>query len=424
MTYEESFKKIQNIIDNHFSSQKDEFVPGKSRLPLVKPSFGADEINEAIDSLFSTWVTMGKKVKTFEERFASYLGVKNATMLNSGSSANLVALSVITNPLFKRQVPAGSEVLTPAVTWSTTVFPIINVGLKPILVDVSLEDYNIDMDALEAAITPKTKVLMPVHLLGAPADMNRMMEIAEEKNLLVMEDTCESHGSEIGGRKAGSFGDLATFSFFMSHHITTVEGGMLVTNNEEIFEMAKAMRAFGWIRDLKNKESYAKQSPHVDPNFLFVNTGYNFRPTEMQGAFGMHQVGKLEKFIEARRKNHFFWNKALEEFSDYLILPQERKGTRHVAFAYALTVKPNAPFTKKALVEHLNKNLIETRQIEAGNMAEQPAMKILPHAAHGDLPNSKLIMKNGFFFGNHQALGKEEREYIANVISDFVRKNT
>src|SRR3989338_5643324 len=164
MTYEESFKKIQNIIDNHFSSQKDEFVPGKSRLPLVKPSFGADEINEAIDSLFSTWVTMGKKVKTFEERFASYLGVKNATMLNSGSSANLVALWVITNPLFKRQVPAGSEVLTPAVTWSTTVFPIINVGLKPILVDVSLEDYNIDMDDLEAAITPKTKVLMPVHL--------------------------------------------------------------------------------------------------------------------------------------------------------------------------------------------------------------------------------------------------------------------
>ncbi|MEW6604510.1 MAG: DegT/DnrJ/EryC1/StrS family aminotransferase [Thermoproteota archaeon] len=416
-------ERIYDDVKRFFAiNQQQKFVRGKTKISLQVPSFGADEINEAIESLLSTWLTMGKKVRMFEEAFASYLGSKYAVMVNSGSSANLLSLSILTNPQYKGYIPAGSEVITPAVTWVTTVYPIANVNLLPVLVDIEVDTFCIDTDQIRKAITPKTKAIMPVHLLGNPANMDEIMEIASKHDLYVIEDTCESHGAEINGDKVGTIGDIGTFSFFLSHHITTIEGGMLVTDDERIYEIAKAMRAFGWIRDLKEKEKIVAMHKDLDSRFLFVNMGYNFRPTEIQGAFGIHQIKKLEKFINIRQKNADYWNKRLEQFSDYFIIHKQRPKTRHVWFAYQITVKPNAPFTKKELAAHLESNLIETRPVEASDITQQPVIEMFKHRIQGDLKNSRLIHANSFFIGNHQGIGKDEREYVADTIEEFVKK--
>ena len=265
---------------------------------------------------------------------------------------------------------------------------------------------------------------MPVHLLGNPCDMKSIMDIANKRNLFIIEDSCEAHGAEFNSKRAGSFGDLATFSFFFSHHITTIEGGMVLTDNEEYAEMARALRVFGWVRDLKDKDKIAGSYKDIDPRFLFINIGYNLRPTEIQGAFGIHQIKKLDKFIELRRQNARFWTENLERYSDYLWLHKERAGAKHVWFGYPITVNPKVPFTRKELVDFLEKKNVETRPIMSGNMDEQPVMKLFNYRKVGDLPNSKLIMQNSFFFGNHHGIDKEEREAILGYIEEFVSSKT
>lgn len=414
-------QKIRALVKDYFSHKgKEQFMMGKTRIPLNIPSYDWEEAYEAIDSILTTWVTMGKKVKQFESEFAEYVGVGHAVMTNSGSSANLLALSILANPLVQGGIKPGDEIITPAVTWATTVFPIINCSATPVLVDVDLETFNVNLGEVEKAITDKTKAIMLVHLLGNPCDMSRIVEIAKASNLFIIEDACEAHGAEFNGGKVGSFGDLATFSFFFTHHISTIEGGMVLTNNEEYAELAKALRVFGWVRDLKSRDEIAERYKDIDPRFLFVNIGYNLRPTEIQGAFGIHQLKKLEKFIEIKRDNAKFWAESLKEYSDYLWLHQERDGTRHVWFGYPVTVSPYAPFTRKELVDFLEGKGVETRSIMAGNMDEQPAMKLFHYRKVGDLPNSRLIMRNSFFFGNHQGIGKDEREAIVEYFHEFM----
>ena len=248
------------------------------------------------------------------------------------------------------------------------------------------------------------------------------MEIAQDKDLFVIEDACESHGAEINGKKVGTFGDLATFSFFFSHHITTIEGGMVVTNNEDYAELAKSLRVFGWARNLKNYDEYARKYPQLDKRFLFVNKGFNFRPTEIQGAFGIHQIKKLDRFIEIRRENAKYWSKRFNEFSDFLILQEERPGTRHVWFGYPLTVRQGAPFTRDELTKYLEENKVETRPVQVPNIVKQPSINFLKHRVQGDLKNAQYIMDNSFWFGNHQDIGKEEREFIAETVIEFIEK--
>jgi CDP-6-deoxy-D-xylo-4-hexulose-3-dehydrase len=199
---------------------------------------------------------------------------------------------------------------------------------------------------------------------------------------------------------------------------------MIVTDNDELYEYLKAMRAFGWVRDLQEKDRYASEHKGIDSRFLFITDGYNLRPTEIQGAFGVHQIKKLDRFIETRRRNAAYWSKELSPYSDMLILPVEETGTKHVYFGYNLTVTPEASFDREQLVNHLENKLIETRPVMAGNMAEQPAMKYLPHRVAGSLDNSRTIMRNSFFFGNHTGIGEEEREYIAESIIDFVNSSS
>ncbi len=416
----QTLERIRPYLVKHFQLNREDFVPGKTKIPLTVPTYGPEEVEEAVDSLLSTWVTMGSKVKKFEEDFANYNGSRHAVMVNSGSSANLLALSVLTNPTNPDHIEKGSEIMTPAVTWATTVYPIANVGCTPVLVDVDPQTFNIIPDEIEKAIGPKTKAFVPVHLLGSPCEIDRIKKIAEADDLYVVEDACESTGAEFQGKKVGSFGDMGTFSFFLSHHISTIEGGMIVTDDDVLHENLKAMRAFGWVRDLQDKEKYASANKGIDPRFLFITSGYNLRPTEIQGAFGIHQIKKLDSFIDQRRRNADYWTRKLSPYSDLLILPEEQPGTKHVYFGYPLTVQPEAPFTREQLVDHLENKLIETRPVMAGNIAEQPVMKSIPHRVSGSLTNSKMIMRQSFFFGNHTGIGSVEREYIADSIIEFL----
>ena len=414
--------KISKLLQQHFENSREEFIPGKTKISIASPTYGFAEVNEALDSLLSTWVTMGKKVKKFENSFGRYIGSKYSVMVNSGSSANLLALSILTNPKFSKRIEAGSEVLTPAVTWATTLFPIVNVNLVPSIIDVGLEDFNLDVDKLRKSITKKTKAIMPVHLLGNPANMKEIVDIAKEYDLFVIEDSCEAHGAEFNNKKIGSFGDISTFSFFLSHHISTIEGGMLLTKNEEIFELAKSMRIFGSIRDQKNKKQIAKKNPELDPRFLFDSLGYNIRPTEIQGAFGIHQIKKLEKFIKIRTSNANFWNKKLAKFSNYLLLHSQRPNTRHAWFGYPITVRSPAPFSRDQLVNFLEKKNIETRPIMAGDITKQPAINLVKKKINRPLNNSKIIHSNSFFIGVHQGIGKIQRDYVVSVFEEFMSR--
>ena len=418
---ESAFNEIASLVRSYMESQNRPapFTPGKTRIQLSVPTYGPEEVIEAMESLMSTWVTMGKKVGAFEKMFADYLGSSHATMVNSGSSANLLALSALTSNAFSNPIKPGDEIITPTVTWATTVFPIANVGATPVLVDVGLESFNLDPEAVERAITPKTKAILLVHLLGNPCDMDALKDIAQRHNLYLMEDSCEAHGAEYKGQKVGTFGDVATFSFFFSHHISTIEGGMIVTDNKELSELIRSLRVFGWVREMENRDELAKKYEEIDHRFLFVNNGYNLRPTEIQGAFGMHQMPRLDPFIEGRRANAAYWTKNLGEFSDYLILPDEAPGTRHVWFGYPITVRPNAPFSRKDLVSFLEARGLETRPIMAGNIVEQPAMTLVPHRVDGPLENARQIQRQSFFFGNHQGIGDEERDAVVSYFKDF-----
>ena len=412
------FQEIAGLVERYMAvyDEPREFVRGKTRIPLSVPTYGAAEVVEALDSLMSTWVTMGAKVKAFEQMFAEYIGQSYGVMTNSGSSANLLALSCL-------GLKPGDEVITPALTWATTVFPIAQVGAVPVLVDVDRATYNISPQAIEAAITPKTKAIMPVHLLGNPCDLTSIGFLAYQYGLFVLEDSCEAHGAKYDGEKVGFFGHISTFSFFFSHHISTIEGGMVLTNNPDWADALRIQRAHGWIREASNREAIAKLHPHIDPRFLFALPGYNMRPTEIAGAFGIHQLPRLEGLVEYRRSLASYLTDALTPYQDWLQLPSEAPNTRHAYFAYPITVKEGAPFTKAQLTRHLESKGLETRAIEAGNMAVQPAMKHIAWRQGGSLTNAAYVHENGFFFGLHHGIGQAEREAIVSYFEEFMRQN-
>lgn len=418
-----SLEKCESVIKKHFqkiNSQETKFVPGKSSIPLAIPPYGEKEVMESLESLLTMKTTSGEKVSKFEKKFANYVGIRHATMVNSGSSANLLALSILSHPSLKNHISSGDEIITPAVTWATTVYPICNVGAIPKFVDVKMNDYTIDPIEIERAITSKTKALMVVHLLGNPCAMKEISKIAKQHNLWLIEDSCEAHGAKYYGKHVGTFGDLSTFSFFASHHITTMEGGMVVTNNKKLYEIAKSMKAFGWSRELDSRKKLEKKFSNIDSRFLFVNTGYNFRPTELQGAFGIHQIDKLESLVKLRIKNAKYWNRKLKPYSSLLITPEEKLIRRSYLF-YPITVLKNQFFTKEKLVNELERNGIETRPIMAGNIIKQPVTKYIKFKKAKNLKNSNLIHENSFLIGNHHGIKEKEREFIANVIIDFIQ---
>ena len=420
--------ELKENIKNYFrkiEKEKSKFISGKSDIPLAIPPYNWEEVWDSLDSLLSMQTTMGKKVKHFEKLFARYIGVKYAIMVNSGSSANLLALSILTNPLLgEKRINKGDEIITPAVTWATTVYPIANIGAIPVFVDVKQDDYNIDPEKIKKAISKKTKAIMNVHLLGNPCNMDKIKKISKDNDLLLIEDACEAHGAEFKGKKVGSFGDLATFSFFASHHITTMEGGMIVTNNKILYELGKSMRTFGWVRDLENKNEIVKKFPNIEPRFLFVHSGYNFRPTELQGAFGINQMKKINSFINIRIQNSKYLNYSLKPFSKFLKISKFKKYSKISHLFYPITVMENDFFTKNDLVNYLEKKHIETRSVMTGNFVRQPVIKNFRYKTIGSLKNADYIMENSFVLGNHQGIDKIRRKYVADTIIEFIIKKT
>ncbi len=414
--------QIRALVEQYFAQPAPGPGPDGPRLPLHVFSYGADEVNEALDCLLSTRVTMGDKVRRFEGLWAEYLGVREAVMVNSGSSANLVAAAALVNPAFSRRLAPGDEVIVPAVAWSTTYFPLVNVGLIPVLVDVDLDTFTLDPEAAAAAVGPRTRALMPVHLLGNACDMRALEALAARHELVMVEDTCEAHGARFEGRFVGTFGAMGTFSFYFSHHISTIEGGMLVTDDPALADLARMLRAHGWTRDVKRKPPMVNAP--IDERFLFVNLGYNLRPMELQGAFGLHQVAKLEPFIKARRDNVDFWNAGLRRHARWLreCPGRDTNGSRSVWFGYPITVRPEAPFTRDELVHFLESKRIETRPIMAGNFRDQPAIGLFPHRIAGGLERAEHVMRRSFFIGNHHAISERDRAYVVECVDEFMAR--
>jgi CDP-6-deoxy-D-xylo-4-hexulose-3-dehydrase len=414
--------RIRALVDEYFALGEPPGARSGARVPLHAPGYGAEEVNEAIASLLSTRVTMGEKVRRFEAMWAEYLGVGHAVMVNSGSSANLLAVSALSNPSLARRLEPGDEVIVPAVAWSTTYFPLVSAGVVPVLVDVEPESFTIDPDEVERALGPRTRAVMPVHLLGNPCDMGRLAALARDRGLLMIEDTCEAHGARFGGRPVGTFGEVGTFSFYFSHHISTIEGGMLVTSDDDLADLARVLRAHGWQRDVRKKRSV--RNPGIDERYLFVNLGYNLRPTDLQGAFGIHQLPRLEAFIRGRQENAAYWTTAFAPHARWLKLParEARPGARSVWFGYPITVRGDAPFSRDELVAALEARGIETRPIMSGNFREQPALELFAHRIAGALPNAEAVMRQSFLIGNHHGIGPAECAYVHEVVDDFMER--
>jgi len=412
--------QIRALVDEYFALDAVPGARGTTEIPLHVPSYGAAEVNEALASLLSTRVTMGEKVRRFEALWAEYVGAGQAVMVNSGSSANLIAAEALRSPFLPRPLQPGDEVIVPAVAWSTTYFPLVTIGAVPVLVDVDLDTFTLDPAAAEAAIGPRTRAIMAVHLLGNACDMAALGALARRHDLYLLEDACEAHGAQFRGVKVGNFGHVAAFSFYFSHHISTIEGGMVVTGDERLADLARMLRAHGWQRDVRKKLDVP--NPGIDERYFFVNFGYNLRPTELQGAFGIHQMARLEPFIRMRRENAEYWSQSFAKYGDRLLLSPGREsgGSRSVWFGYPLTVRPEAPFTREDLTRFLEGRGIETRPIMAGNFRDQPAIRLFGHRIPAPLPNAELIMRSSFFFGNHHAIGERERAYVRECVDEFM----
>jgi CDP-6-deoxy-D-xylo-4-hexulose-3-dehydrase len=340
-------------------------------------------------------------------------------MVNSGSSANLVALKALRNADKEPKLEQGDEVIVPAATWSTSVAPILDVGAKPVLVDSDHGTFNLDPAAVKEQITSDTKAVMAVHLLGNPADLNALQEICDDNDLILIEDCAEAHGASLDGQKVGTFGAYGTYSFFFSHHISTIEGGMVVSTDHDRLETAKPIRAHGWIREMDKSDEIASEYSDFDERFLFIESGLNVRPTDLQGAFGIHQMARIHDFVESRRTNAQRLNDALKSHDDVFRFQSVIDGGRHTYFGYPLLLREDTSFTRDAFTEYLEQNGIETRPIMGGNLAEHPAFSHLKDRA-GELKTAQAIHERGVFFGNHHRMNKDHTDYIVDIIERFL----
>lgn len=395
----------------------------KIKVPLNASTFGEEEISAAIAVLRSSFVTMGQKCLEFEAAFAAHLGVRNAIFVNSGSSANLLAFFAMANPSFagsgRQRLLPGDEVIVPAVTWSTTIWPIVQAGGVPVLVDSDPQTLQMDLRAVEAAISPKTRAICAVHVLGNAVESEALRDLCRSKGLFFIEDTCEALGTRRNGRFVGTFADVGTYSFFFSHHITTVEGGMIVTDNDELAELFRCLRAHGWTRHLKNREQVEARYPEIDPRFLFINTGFNVRPTEINAAFGLHQLPKLEGFNQRRVQIATIWNRAFSSIIESGAFTPMRTtaGTDSTWFGYPIICRNRE--IRDQLQAHLEDNGIETRPVICGNLARQPAFKLIPHRISGSLSGADRIMDCGLFWGSHPLMADVEIEHVTETVSRF-----
>ena len=395
-----------------------------SLFPLISQSFDDREIIAAVDTLLDGRITMSHEVTQFEERFAKFIGAKYAVMVNSGSSANLLAVAAVSNPLRKQRVKPGDEVLVPAVAWSTSIWPWIQHGLKPIFVDIDPNTLNVDPNEIKKKITKNTKAFMAIHVLGNSAPIDKLQEVVKEHNLIWIEDTCESLGSKANNGYLGSFGDFGCFSFYYSHHITTGEGGMVICHSEEDYDLLKCLRSHGWSRQLSNRSALESENENIDPRFLFVNLGYNLRPLELQAAFGTCQLDRLEAMNATRNLNREKLIKALTEhpkWDNQFSFPYSSSGTEAAWFGFVCILSKEFIDCYKDYLSYLSSCGIENRPIISGNFTRQPSIKLLNIECHPeDFSGAELIHQRGFFLGIHtQELDDSLVKLIANNLLSY-----
>lgn len=393
------------------------------KIPLNECTYNQEEIEAAIDVLRSGQLTMATLCARFEERFARELGVANAIFVNSGSSANLLTFFALANPALKdrqgrKKLSPGAEVIVPAVTWSTTIWPIVQAGGVPVLVDSDPHTLQMDVEQVKKAIGPKTVAICPVHVLGNAVPMTPLKSLADQHGLWILEDTCEALGTRQHGQFVGTFGDIGTYSFYFSHHITTIEGGMVTTNDNEWADLMRSMRAHGWTRHMKSRAEVEARHPEIDPRFLFVNTGFNLRPTEINAAFGLKQIEKLHGFNRRRREIAQRWNEAFAGLQQFQSM-RTTEGTESTWFGYPILCQDTQ--VRSQLRDHLEKNGIETRPVICGNLARQPAFKMIPHRISGSLAGADEIMDRGLFWGSHPVMAEEDIAYVETVVKGFFK---
>ena len=381
---------------------------------LASSTWDEKELNAIQSIIDRDMYTMGNSVKQFEEDFAKFLNTKYCVMTSSGSTANLLAVASLfftKNPKLKR----GDEVIVPAVSWSTTYFPLQQYGLKLKFVDIDLETLNYDLKALEKAVSDSTKMIMIVNLLGNCNDFDKIKTIIKDKNILLIEDNCESMGATFNGQQAGTFGVMGTFSTFFSHHMATMEGGFVTTNDEELYHILLSIRAHGWTRDLPKENKVSNKSDDwFTESFRFVLPGYNVRPLEMSGAIGIEQLKKLPSFIKNRRKNARLFVKLFENHPDFMIQKEISKSSW---FGFSLIIRPNSNLKRKDIVQKLMDANIECRPIVTGDFTQNEVMKYFDYEIHNELKNAKYIHDNGFFVGNQQVIIKDEVKYLFKILS-------
>ncbi len=431
MNAEKSRREILRRVADYYEEAfgRREFIPGETPIPVSGRVFDAEDLTHLVDASLDFWLTTGRYAEQFEHEFARFLDVRHAILCNSGSSANLLALSALTSPkLEARQLKPGDEVITVAASFPTTINPIIQNRLVPVLLDIELATYNLDASHLDEAINSRTRAIMIAHTLGNPFDLDAVLEAVHRHGLWLIEDNCDALGSRYKGKWTGTFGDLATVSFYPAHHITMGEGGCVLTSRAELKTLVESFR--DWGRDCwcdpgkentcgKRFEWQLGGLPYgYDHKYIYGHIGYNLKLTDMQAAVGVAQLKKLSKFIEVRRRNWELLRKGLEPFQEFLILPERQPFSDPSWFGFLITVRPQAPFTRNEIVRYLENQKIATRLLFSGDVTRQPAYGEVGFRVVGNLKNTETVMNQTFWIGVYPGL---TTEMIAYVLATFER---
>lgn len=405
------------------------FVPGESPVPVSGRVFDDSDMFAVVDSGLDFWLTAGRFADLFEFKFAKFVGVRDARLVNSGSSANLVAVSVLTSAtLGDRQLKPGDEVITVAAGFPTTVNPIVQNRLVPVFVDVELGTYNVDVSQLEKALGPRTKAIIFAHTLGNPFNVAAVAEFARKNHLWLIEDCCDALGSTFGGRRVGTFGDIATFSFYPAHHITMGEGGCVATNKPQLTKLIESFRDWGrdcWCAPGKDNTCGKRFDWQLgtlpygyDHKYTYSHIGYNLKVSDMQAAAGVAQLEKLEGFIAARKSNFSYLAEKLQPLSKSLLLPQATPGSDPSWFGYPIAVRPESGLERDEVIRFLDSRKIGTRLLFGGNLLRQPAYRDIEKRVIGDLPNSDFITHNVFWVGVYPGLTKPMLDYVVESLHE------
>lgn len=427
--------KISELVADYYNAKfnNNTFIPGKTPVHYAGRVFNEEELKYAVDASLDFWLTSGRYSQEFEDLFSEFTNTEYSFLVNSGSSANLLAFASLCSPLLgDKKLQKGDEVISVAAGFPTTVNPIIQYGLVPVFVDVDIGTYNINIEQLKAAISPKTKAIFLAHTLGNPYNLKEVLELTKKYNLWFIEDCCDALGSTYNGKHVGTFGHIATCSFYPAHHITMGEGGCVFTNDDNLARAVRSLR--DWGRDCyclggenntcgkRFSGQYGNLPKGYDHKYVYSHIGYNLKVTDIQAAIGVAQLKKLPGFIAQRKENFRLWTDGFKKWNDKFILPTATEGSDPSWFAFPVTVKDSAGFSRTELTDFLSNNLVETRNLFGGNLLRQPAYLDIEHrVAPGGLTNTDFIMNNTFFLGTYPGLTKEKINYTLSVIDSFLK---